>query len=292
MSCTSNFLMKNPRTGEIIKIPCRQCISCRLARSIEWQVRNRWESFTNNGFSYFVSLTFADDYLYNTDGSRVDLSVDLLQRFFKRFRKKLHNHPMKYFAVSEYGEKSGRPHYHFLLHAKGLSFGSVERAARESWRNGFISVEPFNATTCRYVVEYVTMFSPTPEDKEIYRSHGLTPPFSLKSRGIGFKYMSLYKDEIVNGCLNNKGFPFLLPSYWRNKLGLPPFEFDEYLISSLKLAKQYGVSPSFINEWKSKLKEQSNIASGISHGQLYSLDQKERSSFRLGSKAIEMANKL
>lgn len=292
MSCTSNFLMKNPRTGEIMRIPCRQCISCRLARSIEWQVRNRWESFTNKGCSFFVSLTFSDDYLYRSDGTRVDLSVDVLQRFFKRFRKRLNNIDMKYFAVSEYGEKSGRPHYHFLLHGKGLSFGLVERSARESWRFGFISVKPFNSSTCRYVVDYVTSFAPTPADKDIYISHGLTPPFSLKSRGIGFDYMFKYKDEIVNCCLNNKGFPFLIPSYWRNKLGLPPFNFDDYLSSSLKLAKQYGVNPSFFNEWKSKLKEQSSIASGLSRGQLYSFDQKDRSRFRLGSKATELANNI
>ena len=91
-------------------LPCGKCQGCRLERSRQWAVRCLHESnmFDQN---CFITLTYNFENLPK-DGS---LSVDVVQKFFKRLRKKFPDRKIRYFLCGEYGDMLSRPHYHACL---------------------------------------------------------------------------------------------------------------------------------------------------------------------------------
>lgn len=137
------------------KIPCGQCVGCRLERSRIWAMRCYFESLMHEDNS-FITLTFSDEYLPK-DWS---INVRHFQLFMKRLRKwhLLNNCPyedrenqrmwlkdngIRYFHCGEYGEccdncrlnqincncgnyvpTLGRPHYHACLF--GFDFSDKE----------------------------------------------------------------------------------------------------------------------------------------------------------------------
>jgi len=88
---------------EILKLPCGQCIGCRLDRSLMWAQRLMHESRSHDT-SCFVTLTYSDQNL-PADGS---LSVKHFQKFMKRLRKRVPI-TIKYFHCGEYSPRKDRP---------------------------------------------------------------------------------------------------------------------------------------------------------------------------------------
>lgn len=93
----------------VIKLPCGQCVGCRLERSRQWAIRCVHEAslYENNSF---ITLTYADEFLPE------DRSLKLrhFQLFMKRLRKK-YGADIRFYHCGEYGEKYGRPHYHAII---------------------------------------------------------------------------------------------------------------------------------------------------------------------------------
>lgn len=99
-------------TGDVIgdvKIPCGQCLSCRLARASAWSLRMMHEASLHES-NCFLTLTYDDVHL-PTNGS---LHYPDIQAFLKRVRKRT-NKNLRYFLCGEYGEQLSRPHYHICL---------------------------------------------------------------------------------------------------------------------------------------------------------------------------------
>uniref|UniRef100_UPI0040476446 rolling circle replication-associated protein n=1 Tax=Yoonia sp. TaxID=2212373 RepID=UPI0040476446 len=102
-----------PRRGtnydEPITIPCGQCIGCRLERSRQWAIRCVHEASLYD-HNQFLTLTYADEHL------PINQSLDIrdYQTFMKRLRKR-YSAPIRFFHCGEYGDSTGRPHYHALL---------------------------------------------------------------------------------------------------------------------------------------------------------------------------------
>lgn len=124
-------------------LPCGQCVGCRLERSRQWAIRCVHEAQLHND-NCFITLTFDQESLDKRD---ISMSLDRkdLQRFFKRFRKYIHDdyfrthklarflkksrftrkfidryvqskiQKIRYYACGEYGEQSKRPHYHSII---------------------------------------------------------------------------------------------------------------------------------------------------------------------------------
>jgi len=92
-----------------ISLPCGQCVGCRLERSRQWAVRCLHEAaqYSDN---VFVTLTYGDEFL------PADRSLCLrdFQLFMKRLRKK-YGSGIRFFHCGEYGDRTGRPHFHALL---------------------------------------------------------------------------------------------------------------------------------------------------------------------------------
>lgn len=124
----------------------------------------------------FVTLTYSPENL--PEGNTL-VKRDV-QLFLKRLRK-AYVLPVRYFAVGEYGDRTGRAHYHLVLYGIGRDAADLIQTA---WGLGHIHVGDVTHDSCQYVAGYVTKKLTNPKDKRLM---GREPEFSLMSRrpGIG-----------------------------------------------------------------------------------------------------------
>lgn len=94
---------------EALKLPCGQCVGCRLERSRQWAMRCMHEAELHEN-NVFITLTYAPQHL----PSGGTLVLDHFQKFMKRLRKKFGPN-IRFYHCGEYGELQGRPHYHAIL---------------------------------------------------------------------------------------------------------------------------------------------------------------------------------
>lgn len=151
---------KNGRAYSPIKLPCGQCILCRLEHARQWAVRITHEAQLWDQSS-FITLTYDDEHL----PSHGSLDYSHLQKFWKRLRKALG--PLRYYAVGEYGDDTQRPHYHACLF--GHAFTENRTILRETptrlwtnpmldnaWGMGHVSVGALTFQSAQYTASYVT----------------------------------------------------------------------------------------------------------------------------------------
>lgn len=104
------------KNGIAIRLECNTCFNCRIKRSLKWQTRlilQAEQTKLNNGFMYFVTLTYNNENLFKSDTVKGYLYE--VQKMVKRIRFKNKNLNLKYFFVTEFGEHTGRIHYHGVL---------------------------------------------------------------------------------------------------------------------------------------------------------------------------------
>lgn len=204
MQCTSPVWLKDKG----LYVPCNHCISCRIAYAREWSVRLMNEYETSFGKGSFITLTYSDDNL----PSDMSIHKDELQRFFKRLRKKLGKHKIKYYACGEYGEKGHRPHYHAIVF--GLSVMDMSIVLPDCWKLGFYKIMPVYYESCKYVCQYVMKKYNGDVAKEVYGDKEI--PFRLSSLGLGKDYALKYRDEILSqGGVRMSGINKGLPKYYK-----------------------------------------------------------------------------
>ena len=112
---------------QILRVPCGQCIGCRLDHSLRWATRCMHESKKYDSNS-FITLTYSDEHL----PSDMSLSLRDFQLFTKRLRKSLEPEKVKIFHCGEYSPPRSRlippghvhpdtvpdglrPHYHAII---------------------------------------------------------------------------------------------------------------------------------------------------------------------------------
>lgn len=133
--------------------------------------------------SWFVTLTYEDSKLPE-DGSVVPRELVL---FWKRLRA--YGHVVRYYAVGEYGERTGRPHYHAAIF--GLNDVSVRTtrdgdylasdAVSKAWQCGGIHIGELNAASGAYLTGYLSK-KWTKERTELRGRH---PEFCRMSKNPG-----------------------------------------------------------------------------------------------------------
>lgn len=177
--------------------PCGQCLFCRINQRREWVARLLLEA-SCHGSNQFVTLTYEEGQLpTNIIPGRASvraiaahpqvaaqpgtLSKSDLTRFFKRLR---HVHDFRYFAVGEYGERLGRPHYHALLF--GADFTSEELA--DAWKHGHVHVGEVEAASIAYCVEYLIKYRNKKDELLDLRRE---PEFGVMSRNPGIGQFAL-----------------------------------------------------------------------------------------------------
>jgi len=157
--------------------------------------------------SSFVTMTYNDDHM-PANGS---LSKDELQRFFKRLRKRLaeSGRRMKYFASGEYGDQTVRPHYHAVMFGIGDADLSL---IEDEWDLGFVYMGSVSYDSARYVADYVQK-KLVDGMESLY--DGRLPEFSLKSNGLGRRYVEdnwfRLQDDL---CFTLRGVRMSLPRYY------------------------------------------------------------------------------
>ena len=96
-------------TDRLITLPCGKCFGCRLEYSRQWAIRCVHEAQLHEK-NAFITLT------YNQENLPEDKSISKkeLSNFYKRLRKNT-GAIFKHYSCGEYGDKSGRAHYHGLI---------------------------------------------------------------------------------------------------------------------------------------------------------------------------------
>lgn len=223
--------------GQQYKLPCAQCMGCRLEKSRQWAIRSVHESQLHER-NCFITLTYADM------PKNKSLNKKHLQDFWKRLRKSIYPKKIRYFACGEYGDSFNRPHYHAIIFGYDFGISDEELTPRmgeiskfypqkklktnsdltiinksdygylwtsnqlnKIWKHGFTSVAECSFETCAYVARYVTKkITGTPAEKhyEIMDEHGelsqKQKEFAAMSRnpGIGAKWLRTFHTDVYN----------------------------------------------------------------------------------------------
>lgn len=219
-----------------LDLPCGQCIGCRVERSRQWALRCVHEASMHKA-NCFVTLTYSEDALPGDGG----LHVEDWQKFAKRLRKRVG--PFRFFHCGEYGETTGRPHYHACLF--GIDFAAdriplrsggsgkhalyVSPLLTETWGHGHCSVGDLSFESAAYVARYVLKKLTGPEgeveysrvDVETGEYFRVRAPYVTMSRrpGLGAKWFEKYSAEVYPADeVVHAGRRFRPPRFYDGKL--------------------------------------------------------------------------
>lgn len=212
-----------------LRVPCGQCLACRIAKRREWSARLQHELATHDD-AVFVTLTYSDEYNDNSLHKRD------LQLFFKRLRKALGDRRIRYFACGEYGDRTQRPHYHAIIF--GLSLRDTDKQLiMDAWRYAdwkvpAIRKESFGLAepdSIRYVAQYIDKkYTGEKADVE-YVKKNREPVFKIASQGIGRNYIKDNFERLrTDKSFTLNGVKYSLPRYYLKKLELDTEEVKEH----------------------------------------------------------------
>lgn len=223
------IVFSRPRNAQFpfipIKLPCGQCIGCRLAKSREWATRAYLES-TCHKLNSFLTLTYSPEYEYRLKTTCLDKStgevyegLSLVKKDFQDFMKRLRRYgdyhglfdSVSYLMCGEYGEKFGRPHFHcilfgfdfsfdrYLFKPKGskLSFPTFRSPTLEKlWPYGNSLIGDVSWETCAYVARYVTKKVNGDMKEDHYQ--GRLPEYNAASLNpaIGLTWFNKYNTDV------------------------------------------------------------------------------------------------
>lgn len=158
------FSRKKGLKSTAMRVPCGQCIGCRLEKSRQWALRCQKEADLYDE-NCVVTLTYDDAHL-PANGS---IQLEDVQLFMKRLREHFSGTRIRSFGCAEYGEKRGRPHYHIVLFnldfsdkVEDLEMDQDEfkyyqsKVLTEIWGMGKTQIMDCNFETTAYVARYVT----------------------------------------------------------------------------------------------------------------------------------------
>ncbi|WNK13611.1 MAG: replication initiator protein [Microvirus sp.] len=149
-----------------IKLPCGQCVGCRMEYARQWAVRCVHEASLHEN-NCFLTLTLDNDHLK----SNLSLDKTDFQLFMKRLRKEYPKRKygkINYYMCGEYGENFSRPHYHACL----FNFDFPDKLEIETsqtghkqysseilqklWKMGRCTIGDVTPESAAYVARYVS----------------------------------------------------------------------------------------------------------------------------------------
>lgn len=251
MNCTNPIRLRGKNgspKGELfnlkypdgLQVPCGKCLQCRIKKRKEWAMRLSHE-LQYYDKATFITLTYDE----NTIDEFHSLHKKHLQLFFKRLRKRLENEKIKirYFACGEYGDQTGRPHYHAIIYGIDNSV-YCKSLCRMCWRYGHIFFGSVTDDSMSYVAQYIDKKYTGDLAVEQYVNLKREPVFKLSSLGIGKQYCLDSKDQIKNNRgITFKGKQVSIPRYYLKKLGLPV---DYFADASAELEEVYKYTDHYL----------------------------------------------
>lgn len=229
-----------------LELPCGRCIGCRLERSRQWAVRIMHEA---KGWEVnsFLTLTYSDNHLRPEGLRHRDF-----QLFWKRLVKA--TGPKRFYMAGEYGETTGRAHYHacafgykpadLVYHARTDSGERLytSESLTKLWGLGHASVGEVTFESAAYVARYVMKkvtgqlaqehYAQVDENGELTMR---TPEYNCMSRrpGIGRRFVERWRTDIYphdHVVVNGKACK--PPRYYDKWLAMvDPAEWDEVKVN-------------------------------------------------------------
>ena len=248
--------------GQVLYLPCGQCIGCRIARSREWAARCVHEASLYKE-NCFITLTYDPEHLPK-DGS---LHVEHFQNFMKRLRKRFQGKKIRFLHCGEYGSQGKRPHFHALLFGfdfpdkklfKIVKGNKIYRSAilESLWTDGFSTIGAVTFESCAYVARYVTKKVTGPAADEHYQ--GRKPEYITMSRrpGVASGWFEKYYSDVFpqDFVVLKDGRKVATPRYYMKQLEkYYPELYDK--VSEVRLEKSLSLGrPDFIKDPNDPLK--------------------------------------
>jgi len=258
-----------PTKAEYLRLPCGQCIGCRLDRSRHWATRCMHEARMHD-HNCFITLTY-DEANLPPCGS---LHLSHWQNFMKRLRhhakKQGAEKPLKFLHSAEYGDQYKRPHYHACIFGYDFPDKSLFQMRNDIplytsdqltrlWGKGYASLGEVTWNSAAYCARYCVKKIngarrqiPDPktgllpyERVHLYSAEivEVLPEYSTQSRnpGLGQTFFNEFADDIFpwDECIVN-GHPTRPPRYYDNLYKLSePDEFEAVQARRIKLMESF-----------------------------------------------------
>lgn len=208
--------------------PCGKCLNCRKNRSDMWSFRMKKEIEyfpDKNVWSLFITLTYDEEHVPMNEKGMLTLRHDDYSKYVKRVRQQLKRDygetvHLSIIGCGEYGNKTGRPHYHLVLHGIPFSwrdtwYGLVD-SLEKKWKFGFSYIKSCNSEVASYVTKY--SLKDLNRRRDDYIAQGIEPSFRVYSHGIGMNYFEACKDRIRReGYCRDGKFKVSVPKYFKDK---------------------------------------------------------------------------
>lgn len=134
--------LRQKKTVDGRNVSCRTCEACTANKTNEFIIR--FMATARHSYSYFVTLTYSDEYLPFFGVYKDDV---------KRFVQSLKKYNCRYVLISEYGGRYCRPHYHLNLFFDEMP-GNVFSLIEDNWSMGIIHCEVANDKQLNYIAKY------------------------------------------------------------------------------------------------------------------------------------------
>ena len=234
-------------TGDIqplyLVVPCGRCVLCRQRKAREYMARCTGETNQYDTIPLFLTFTYSDKYL-PAEGLR----KEDLQMFFKRLRSRLDYykipHNIRYFAVGEYGSKTGRAHYHAII----WNFPDSE------YFPNIISVQKFiQRCWSRWVYSYDKIDGKAHRVAETYERDGKTYCYRYPSGAIKYQTEPIGWVHVLNV---KEGCTAYVTKYLRKGSNHKPGQTECFQLSSRRGG---GIGAAAIEEFKDYFTENPDV---------------------------------
>lgn len=143
--CERPEVIRQAGSGNRMVIPCGYCLGCTAKWRKGWVLRMILEA-QSSAHASFLTLTYSE----NCVPTRLEYAD--ISSFWKRLRKNFRM-PVRFFCVGEYGEQTGRPHWHAIVYTEspimplGLNY-------IQEWQSGGIICANAEPASMAYVAGY------------------------------------------------------------------------------------------------------------------------------------------
>lgn len=224
--------LRNWHLYQKIEIPCGRCEGCKFDHSRMWSQRCMLESLAYD-HNWFITLTYDD--LHIRDAKKEDFSA-----FMKRLRFAL-GPGIRFYAVGEYGERSGRYHVHAILfncylpdaRLVNMSGEYVSDTIHRLWPFGQHLLGSVTPESCAYVARYCMKKAGTDSLGWVNMS---------RRPGIGSAFLQEHMDEIlrtwkVYARFDQNHLTASPPKYFKRMLDAYGIDYSDRKLFAIKRSK-------------------------------------------------------
>lgn len=213
MQCLKPIRLVSDGIKGVHYVPCGRCASCLYNQIQDKIIRiTLWDEYSETPL-FFVTLTYNEEYL-PPDGVNKQHCIDFMKRLRHQTRDKI-----TFTMISEYGSKTKRAHYHYILNGfKNINY--LYKALERTWKYGNFKIAPVIYERIQYIAKYHVTRLNAP------KNHNKC--FSLCSKGIGKEYLNQRnidyhhryseKRKHYNGTLRRNGKSYKLPRYLKERI--------------------------------------------------------------------------